>query len=261
AQPISEEQFGDAETAVIGGHAQDALGVEFRGDDHIVLQVNAAFRGTGAAGGVEPERRVILAGVGRIQVRRVVSQQGGERMHAARSRADHNYVLQVAQTVGRNAMNLGQELLMDNGDAGTAVIQQEGVVVRLEQGVDGDGDGANFDGAKEAVGEFGSVEQKQQNAFFGANIQSQKSVAEAVNALLQLGVGDALLTTFDGDPGGAALAQVAVNKISGSVEIVRQTERGVGGMRHVSSLRDSALFLLPLPRTSVLGFSIASLRD
>ena len=50
-------------------NAQSGLGIAFGTDHHIVMEVNASFGKAGAAGGVEPESRVVLAGGCGLQFR------------------------------------------------------------------------------------------------------------------------------------------------------------------------------------------------
>src|SRR4030095_14976749 len=89
AETVGEKQFGYAEAAIGRGHVEDALPVQLRADDHVVLQVNASLWKAGATGGIEPERRIILARRLSLEFRRRLRHQFVER------RSDDNDVLEV----------------------------------------------------------------------------------------------------------------------------------------------------------------------
>lgn len=93
--------------------------------------------------------------------------------------------------------------------------------MRLGLRVDGNGDGADFDGTEEGVKEFGGIGQQEEHAFFGADAEVAKGIAGAVGALEELMVTDALLTAFNGDVIGAAFEDVAVHEVGGDVEELR----------------------------------------
>src|SRR5581483_714946 len=62
SETIGKEQLGDAETAILLGHAENALCVSLGGDNHVVLQVNTGLRGSGRARRKQQERRIIFTG-------------------------------------------------------------------------------------------------------------------------------------------------------------------------------------------------------
>ena len=98
------------------------------------------------------------------------------------------------------------------------VIEDVLVVVRFGLRVDGNGDGADFNGAKERVKEFGCIEQQEEHPFLCADTKIAEGVAGAVGALEELLVGDTLFAAFDGDVLRAALENVAIHEIGGDVE-------------------------------------------
>src|SRR5260370_6770906 len=62
AKTVGEEEARDAEEAVALVDFEDGVGVVVRADDHVVMQVHAAFGNAGRAGRVEPGGRVIFGG-------------------------------------------------------------------------------------------------------------------------------------------------------------------------------------------------------
>ena len=115
-------------------------------------------------------------------------------------------------------MQLRQKSFADDGYAGLRVVEDKFVVVRLGLGVDGNGDGADFDGAEERVEKFGRIEEEEEDALFRADSQIAKCVAGAVSTFEELLVGDAFVAVFDGDILRAAFVDVAVHEIGGNVE-------------------------------------------
>ena len=111
------------------------------------------------------------------------------------------------------------EGIADDGDPGAGVVKEEFVLVRAQKGVNGNGDGADLDGAEKGVSKLRDVGKEKKDAFFDADIQCvAEGIAETINALGELGVGDALVTAFDGHALGAAFAEMAVNEVVGGVE-------------------------------------------
>ena len=135
--------------------------------------------------------------------------------------ADDDDFAEMAKILSWNGLQLGQKRFADDGHACSGVVEDVFVVVRLGLGVDGNGDGADFDGAEERVEKFGGIEKKEEGAIFGANAEVAKRVAGPVGAFEQLLVGDALVTAFDGDILRAAFVDVAVHEVGGDVEELR----------------------------------------
>jgi len=80
SEAIGEEQTRDAEAAVALFHLQNAFGVQLATNDHVVMKMDAAFRGTGAARRVQPERGFVFAGVRGLQIWRARGHQIFERV-------------------------------------------------------------------------------------------------------------------------------------------------------------------------------------
>src|SRR5216684_6144555 len=132
--------------------------------------------------------------------------------------ADHDDFAQMTEIFARDGLQLWKKSFADDGYAGAGVVEDVFVFMRFGLGVDGDGDGADFDGAKEGVEKFGRVEKQEDDALFWVDAEIAKSVARAVGALEELLVGDALVAAFDGDVLRAAFEKVAVYEVGGGVE-------------------------------------------
>jgi len=139
--------------------------------------------------------------------------------------ADEDDFAKGAEILERNGFELRQKGFADDGYAGAGVVEDIFVIVRLCLGVDGNGDGADFDGAKERVEKFGSVEKQEEHTLFQMDAESAKSVAGAVGTLEELLVGDALVAALDGDVLRAAFEKVAVHEVGGDVEELRQRDQ------------------------------------
>jgi len=139
--------------------------------------------------------------------------------------ADEDDFAKVPEILARNGFELRQKGLTDDGYAGARVVEDIFVIVWLGLGVDGNGDGADFDGAKERVEKFGRVEKQEEHALFRKDAEGAKSVAGAVGALEELLIGDALVAAFDGDVLRAAFENVAVHEVGGDVEELRQRDQ------------------------------------
>ena len=139
--------------------------------------------------------------------------------------ADGDDFSKIAEILERNGFELRQKVFADDGYAGARVVEDIFVIVRLGLGVDGNGDGADLDGAKERVEKFGRVEKQEQHALFQMDAESAKSVAGAVGALEELLIGDALVAALDGDVLRSAFENVAVHEVGGDVEELRQRDQ------------------------------------
>ena len=139
--------------------------------------------------------------------------------------ADEDDFAKIAEILARNGFELRQKGFTDDSCAGAGVVEDIFVIVRLGLGVDGNGDGADFDGAKERVEKFGRVEKQEEHALFRMNAASAKSIAGAVGALEELLIGDALVAAFDSDVLRAAFEKVAVYEVGGDVEELRQRDQ------------------------------------
>ena len=139
--------------------------------------------------------------------------------------ADGDDFAKIAEIFARNGFELRQKGFTDDGYAGAGVVEDIFVIVRLDLGVDGNSDGADFDDAKERVEKFGRVEKQEEHALFRMDAESAKSIAGAVGAIEELLVSDALVAAFDGDVLRAAFEKVAVYEVAGDVEELRQSNQ------------------------------------
>ena len=138
--------------------------------------------------------------------------------------ADGDDFAKIAEILERNGFELRQKGFTDDGYAGAGVVEDIFVIVRFGLGVDGNSDGADFDGAKEGVEKFGRVEKQEEHALFRADAEVAKRVSGAVGALEELFVSNALVAAFDGDVLRAAFENVAIHEICGDVEELRQRD-------------------------------------
>src|SRR5262249_41509240 len=104
--------------------------------------------------------------------------------------------------------------MVDHGNAGSRVIQQELVVGGAQQRVDGDRHGTDFYCTEKTVSKFGSVRKQEQEALFHARAKFfAKCVAEAVDVVVELRIRDALVSAFNGDAVPAGFSDVAVDEV------------------------------------------------
>ena len=139
--------------------------------------------------------------------------------------ADDDDFAKIAEILERNGFELRKKGFADDGYAGAGVVEDIFVIVRFGLGVDGNGDGADFDGAKERVEKFGRVEKQEEHALLRTNAESAQSIAGAVGALEELLICDALVGAFDGDVLRATFDKVAVHEVGGDVEELRQRDQ------------------------------------
>src|SRR5436305_10852868 len=132
--------------------------------------------------------------------------------------ASHDNFAKVRDILTRDRLELRQKRFADDGDDRARIVEDVRIVVRLGLRVYGNGDRAEFDRAEKGVQEFGRVEQKEKDAFGGANAKSAKGVAGAVCAIEELLIGDALFAALDGDIVRTAFEDVAIHEIGGDVE-------------------------------------------
>src|SRR5260370_1368076 len=135
--------------------------------------------------------------------------------------ADHDDFAQMAEIFARDGLQLLQKSFADDSYVSAGVVEDIFVIVRFGLGVDGNGDGADFDGAEKGVEKFGRIEKQEEDALFRADSEIAKRVTDAVGALEELLGGDALVAAFDGDVLRAAFENVAVHEVGGDVEEMR----------------------------------------
>src|SRR5215472_17306464 len=172
-QAVGKEELRHAEKPVLWSDLQNRLGIALRADDHVVLQVNASFGLSGAAGGVKPECRVVLTGARDLQFRGTAVQKIVEAdvPFGRRASDDHNS-LQIAQFISRDGLNQGQQRLAYYRYSPPAIVEQVLVIGGLQKCVHRNRDGSELDGSEETDGKLRGVEQKQQDALFHAHAQA-----------------------------------------------------------------------------------------
>src|SRR5205823_2538720 len=114
---------------------------------------------------------------------------------------------------------------MDEEGARAAVIEHVYVVIGAQHGIDGDGDGSYFDGAKESRGELWGVEQQECHALFHLNAQVEEAIADTVTEFCDLGVRVGRSLVKDGGFNTSSLEQVAIQKGGCNVELFWYGER------------------------------------
>ncbi len=111
AEAVREEQLGDAETAIVGRDAQDRFRVQLGAHDHVVMQMHASLRETGAARRVQPEGGIVRARRLRLEIARRLRHQRCQRPQTVRARlcsASNNDVADIAQAVARDRLDVRQ---------------------------------------------------------------------------------------------------------------------------------------------------------
>src|SRR5439155_12578372 len=135
-------------------------------------------------------------------------------------RFDHYDLFHIRQIAARNRLDLRQKLFADDERPRAGVVENVPIVGRSPQRVDGNRHGADFDRTEKAVGEFGTVDEKQDDLLLETNIDRVAQRApEPVDAFEKLAVADALVAALDRDGFTPALVHVPVDKVCGDVEI------------------------------------------
>ena len=110
-------------------------------------------------------------------------------MERDRRRTDDHDVLDSGPRVGADRRKLRDELRADDDDACARVGEDVLVVGGSPERIDRDRNGADLDGAEEAVEEVGTVEEQQGDALFDSDAQPiAQRATELVHARGELGV-------------------------------------------------------------------------
>src|SRR5438477_171823 len=221
SEPVGKEQFGHAITTVVLADAQNAFCVKLRTHHYIVMEMHATLWSRGAAGGIEPECRIIFASRFRLQIGRGCFNQLAKVEKSAGRLSNEYGCFQIAKFLSWNLLPLRKQNFADYCDSRPSVIQQMLILVRFEESIDGNGHRADLDCAKKAVKKFGNVGNQQKNALFGAHTQPTKRVAHAVCVREQMTIGDTFVAAFNRDLFSSAFGNIAINKVSGNVELFR----------------------------------------
>ena len=149
----------------------------------------------------------------------------GAALERCRRRTDDHDVLDGGPLVGANRRKLRDELCAHDDDACARVGEDVLVVGGSPQRIHRDRNGADSDGAEEAVEELGTVKEQQGDTLSDADTQPlAQSSTELVGARVELGVGDALVPALNGGLTAAALGEVAIDKVRRGVERRWDTE-------------------------------------
>ena len=158
----------------------------------------------------------------RIENGRRPGQQRIELNRAVARRADDDHVLEARDARAIDRVEFLQQRFADHHHPGAAVVERMRVIAGAPQRVERNGNDARLDRAEEAVGECRGVLQDQRDALLGLDAEVLQRGAEAVDALGHLRIRDALIAALDRDLPAASFGQVAIDKMGGGVEDVRQ---------------------------------------
>jgi len=206
------------------------------GYDHIVMKMNAAFGDSGGAGGVEPKGGVVFGGSsgfklgwGGLHELSEVCGSGRDKLRRSRQarQAGRDNFAERPKLFTRDGLQRRKKRIANDGHASATIVKDVFVVVGLGLGVDGNRNGADFDGAKEGVQKFGRIQQEEKDAFFPADAKREESVTGAIGLLDEFTIGDALLAAFDSDFGGAIFGQVSVDEKGSGIECRGKGEQGL----------------------------------
>ena len=161
AEPIGEEQLGHGIHEVVRPNAQHLLAVRVKGRAQAAMDVAYAFGRRGGAGGVQPERRFVLAGRDRAVF--AVGQKGVERDAAVR-RPIHGHDRAQRWQARQHRRQGRHQRGGHHQQLRPAIRQHVGHQFGRQQRVDGDGHHAGPDGAPERDRELGRVVQQQGDA-------------------------------------------------------------------------------------------------
>src|SRR5258708_27234076 len=117
------------------------------------MKMDASLGETGAAGGVEPEGRVILISKLGLQIGRAHSEQFVQSESVLRGFSHNDDVFKIEKLFPGNGLDLRIDGFADHQDAGAAVVEQVLILRGFEHGVQRDGDAAGFDRAEETRSE------------------------------------------------------------------------------------------------------------
>src|SRR5437879_1169232 len=134
-------------------------------------------------------------------------------------------MLKKTQSSIGNRLQLRIKRIADNRHSCPGIIQHVFVVGGLQQSVDRDGHGSNLNRAEKTGGKFRGIEQQEEYAFLDAHLKLAKSVADAVDALMELPVSNMEVSAFDSDFSPTSFRKVAIDKISSSIELIWEETR------------------------------------
>src|ERR1700687_1681226 len=199
-----------------------------------MLQVDAGLRLARTSRRVEPERSVIFAGACRIKRDGMVPYPGFKRKRVGwLCTANDDERLHVMKLLPGDGLEIREQGIARDHNSRSGVIEQEFVVGWLQQRIDGNRHGSDFDGRKKARGKFRRVEQQQKDSFLGPYIQLPESVSNPVHRLSELTVGDSAILTLNRNLLAAPFGDMAVHEITRRVKFLgkQKGRRGHEGNR------------------------------
>ena len=202
--------------------AENTLGVRIGTHLHVVLKMHAPLRLAGTARRIQPEGR-------RVAARRLgLERRGG----GGDQRLGQHHPKRTVTDVVSEHDDMAEGLAVCNG--GRSCIQQLGacddyprrriaehelVVGCRPTRVQRHRDRTDLDRAEEGRDHLRAVAHQDEHPLFGAHVERRlQRVADPVDLLEQLPVGQSAIDAFDRDPGFTAVPDVAVDEVSGSVE-------------------------------------------
>ena len=206
AQPVGKKQLGSREAHITLGQTQHRRAVEFRRPVGVGMAVQRAFGLPGGARRIEPETRIIRAGVGALsQFSAAVDQRikraraGGRR--ALRARNDYAFDFVVALRQRRKKR--GQQRPRDHHRLGAAVLEHVRVIIHREQRVDCHRHDASVHRTQETDRPVVAVVHQEQHALLAAHTRGQQRAGQAANALRQIAIAQAALVVDIGSLAGS----------------------------------------------------------
>src|SRR5438876_2943582 len=210
AEPIGVEEARGRERRVLFGDAEDLLGVGDAGVRDVVLQVDDRLRLAGRAGAVEPESHIVPArrsGFDLIPVGDLVGTHHSRLVPRPRHR--------------RRELFLG--VGVDDHDPGQRVFDEVVIVLAsLEEGIDRYRNRTDTDRAEEGGDPARGVVAGDEDALLAPHAQVDEGAGGAAGQLVEVAVSDVAGGAVDGDLGGAAGGEVALEEVGGDVVPLRQ---------------------------------------
>src|SRR5579859_697774 len=185
---------------------------------------------------IKPKGSIVFAGPRRIEGDGALVYPRVERESAWSfgAVANDDECFDVRKSLPRNVLQVREKRIARYYYARAAVIEQEFVVCRLQERVDGNRHGSDFNGAKKAGGKLRRVQQKQEDSFLKPHFQLLEGVANTVHRLKELTVSHASVPAFDCDSLTSTLGDMTVHEIGRRVEFLgKQKGRLVHGFHRL----------------------------
>src|SRR5271167_397601 len=119
----------------------------------------------GASRRIEPERGIILAGTFWLETRGTIANPGVERLGAGSPlAANDDEMFHITELLRRDGTQGREERFADNHNSRSRIVEQEFIVGRFQQSVDGNGNGSDLDGSEKAGSKLRRIQQKQKDS-------------------------------------------------------------------------------------------------